>query len=659
MSANPGVADAAQLTPAPFQPYLPIEQHGLIGDRRTAALVAADGTLNWLCLPSYDSPSVFGALLDAERGGWWRYGPVAPEIGQQQYAGETAALVTTWQTDTGTLELTDLLAWPQDQRPPGSEQRHVIIRRLRCLRTSAADTSIVCTMRIVPRDNLRGPAAVQPTNDGPIFVLGSPAPRLRLGLWTSFPLTTSAHEASASFVLRAGETAWAVLACEESPADWTVARAQYSFDQALHYWQAWQRTLIYTGPRADCVRRSALLVHLLSYAPTGSLVAAPTTSLPERIGGERNYDYRYAWVRDASMSLAIVSLLGDTRSGQRYMDWLMQLSSVTDAPLQVVYRVDGGDTLDEHAHHDLDGYRQSRPVRTGNRAFQQRQLDSLGFLAECALVYLEHGGAWRDQHWQMIRRAADYTAEHWQLPDSGIWELPQQDHYVSSKVMSWVTLKRAVQIARRTGHRREISRWRVTMATIHAEVMQRGWSEQLQAFRQRYDVDTLDAAALLIPVMGFLPARHPRVIATVAQIEATLTINGFVHRFVARETPGHADLPVGEFEGAFLPCTFWLATTYAKQGRTADAESILERAEAIAGPLGFFAEEVDVRSRTFLGNSPLLWAQMEYVQAIVELAKARPLDAARYYLGAAVIQIKRLWKKQEPRAKNQERGADT
>lgn len=660
MSSDHAAADPPQPAPAPFLSYLPIEQHGLIGDRRTAALVAADGTINWLCLPSYDSPSVFGALLDAERGGWWRCGPAIAEIGQQQYADETAALVTTWQTEAGTLELTDLLAWPQDRRPPGSQQRRVVIRRLRCLRTVAPELGVACTMHIVPRDDFRSPATVELTSSGPIFVLGDPAPRLRLGLWASFPLTIGADQASASFTLRSGETAWTVLACDESPTDWTVARAQYSFDQALSYWRAWQRTLIYTGPRAHCVRRSALLVHLLSYAPTGSLVAAPTTSLPERIGGERNYDYRYAWVRDASMSLAIVSLLGDTRSGQRYMDWLMQRSSVTDAPLQVVYRVDGGDTLDEHAHHDLDGYRESRPVRTGNRAFRQRQLDSLGFLAECALVYLQHGGAWRDEHWQMIRHAADYTAEHWQLPDSGIWELPHQDHYVSSKVMSWVTLKRAVQIARRTGHARETSRWRATMATIHAEVMRRGWSERLQAFRQRYDTDTLDAAALLIPVMGFLPARHPRVVATVAQIEATLTIDGFVHRFVARDTPGHLDLPVGAFEGAFLPCTFWLATTYAKQGRTVEAEAILERAEAIAGPLGLFAEEVDVRGRAFLGNSPLLWAQMEYVQAIVELAKARPLDAARYYLGAAVIQLKRLLRteNQEPRTEGNKRAKE-
>lgn len=642
MPAHSSADGTPQAAIAPFQPYLPIEQHGLIGDRRTAALVAADGTLNWLCLPCYDSPSAFGALLDAERGGWWRFGPATPEIGQQRYIDETAALCTTWQTAAGTIELTDLMAWPQDERPLGSEQRHVVIRRLRCLATAEHNGSVDCTLQIVPRDDFDTAAHIETTAQGVIFTLGAPTPRLTLGLWASFPLRADIDRADAHFTLRAGETHWAVLACDETPEQWTVARAQYSFEQALRYWHAWQQTLIYTGPRAPQVRRSALLVHLLSYAPTGSLVAAPTTSLPERIGGERNYDYRYAWVRDASMSLAIVSLLGDTRSGQRYMDWLTERESITDAPLQVVYRVDGDTDLPERERHDLSGYRESRPIRIGNRAFEQRQLDSLAFLAECALVYFDHGGVWRDEYWTMMKEAADYTAANWQLPDSGIWELPHLDHYVSSKVMSWIVLKRVVQIATRIGRRRETKHWRATMKTIHAEVMQRGWSDQLGAFRQRYDTDTLDAAALLIPVMGFLPTKHPRVVATVAQIEARLTIDGFVHRFIASETPGHPDLPVGEFEGAFLPCTFWLATTYAKQGRTADAEAILARAEAIAGPLGFFAEEVDVRSQTFRGNSPLVWAQIEYVQAIVELAKAQPVDTARYLLGAARIQLRRL-----------------
>lgn len=435
---------------------------------------------------------------------------------------------------------------------------------------------------------------------------------------------------------------WAVLESGAAGVPWSVERATRAFDDTVRAWHDWTGGLSYTGPRSDRVKRSALLVHLLSYAPSGSLVAAPTTSLPERIGGDRNYDYRFAWVRDASLSLAILSLLGDTRAAMRSMDWLAGLDSSVDAPLQVVYGIDGRTDLAQRERHNLAGYRESLPVRIGNDAFSQRQLDSLGYLADCALIYLDQGGRWRDAYWQMVRRAADYTAAHWQRPDSGIWELPAEQHYVSSKVMSWVTLERAVKLGEALGRAGETDRWRAAMGAIKAEVLERGWSARLGAFRQRYEADSLDASALLIPVMGFLPADDPRVRATVAQIERTLTIDGFVHRFVAAEMPGEQPLPVGEFEGAFLPCTFWLATTYAQMGRADAAEAILERAEAVAGDLGLFAEEIDARGRTFLGNTPLLFAQVEYVRAVLELARSRPLDQLRLLPGMFERKVKEL-----------------
>jgi GH15 family glucan-1,4-alpha-glucosidase len=385
-----------------------------------------------------------------------------------------------------------------------------------------------------------------------------------------------------------------------------------------------------------------MAVRLLGYAPTGALVAAPTTSLPERVGGDRNYDYRLAWVRDASLSLAILSLLGDTTAAQGYMDWLAGLDSSTDSPLQVVYRVDGRIDVTQQERTDIAGYRESRPVRFGNHAFEQRQLDSLGYFNDCALVYLDHGGAWSDAYWTVVQAAADYTVANWRLPDSGIWELPAEQHYVSSKVMSWVTLERAIQIARKTGHRTDIDRWAAEAEVIHQEVMDHGWSDRLGAFTQRYEADTLDAAALLIPVMGFLPGDHPRVVATTDRIAETLAIDGLVHRFVASETPGHPDLPLGEFEGAFLPCTFWLATAYAKDGRAESAERILQKVEESVGDLGLLAEEIDARSGAFLGNTPLLFSQVEYVRAVMEVAKARPIDRARMMLGMAEQRVRRV-----------------
>ncbi|MBA2595369.1 MAG: glycoside hydrolase family 15 protein, partial [Chloroflexia bacterium] len=556
--------------PLPFIPYPPIERHGVIGDRRTAALVAADGTIDWLCLPDYDGPSIFGTLLDAGRGGFWRLGPVDPTLGAQRYVGESAALQTVWETEDFVLVLTDVMLAPEDERMAGAEGRRTIVRHVHCTRGAVS-----CLSHVQPRRDFVSAVTVRSAPGGIVFE----ADEIHLSLWSSHPLLAGDDSVSTTVQLQPGEAVWAVLSLGELPDAWTEARARGALAETIHYWEDWNRHLSYTGPRSDRMRRTAQTVHLLGYAPAGSLVAAPTTSLPERIGGDRNYDYRFAWVRDASLSLAILSLLGDREAARRYMDWLSELSSSTDSPLQVVYRVTGGTDLTQQERGDLAGYRESLPVRIGNHAFDQRQLDSLGYLADCALIYLKQGGAWRDAYWHMIRAAADYTVANWRLPDSGIWELPGEQHYVSSKVMSWVTLQRAIEIAKRTGHAAEIDGWLTTMDAIHAEVMARGWSDRLKAFTQRYEADTMDAAALLIPVMGFLPADHPRVIATVEQIVASLTIDGLVHRFIAAETPRHEDLPLGEFEGAFLPCTFWLATTYAMMGRPDEAQAILERVE--------------------------------------------------------------------------------
>lgn len=268
-----------------FMPYPPIEQHGIIGDRRTAALIAADGTLDWLCLPDYDRTPSFGALLDARRGGFWRMGSIEVIPGKQGYRDNIALLVTTWSTAEGELELTDLMATPEDEREPGAAGRRVILRRLRCLQGA-----LTCTMQIVPRHDFQSAPNILPRPGGLILELGDH----HLALWSSQPLDNAEAGAATAFTLHAGEEAWAVLALDEAPADWTIERARASLEAAATYWRQWAAGLAYTGPRGDMVRRSAMAVHLLSYAAAGSLVAAPTTSLPERIGGDRNYDYRYA-----------------------------------------------------------------------------------------------------------------------------------------------------------------------------------------------------------------------------------------------------------------------------------------------------------------------------------------------------------------------------
>ncbi len=342
-----------------FIPYPPIERHGVIGDRRTAALVAADGTLDWLCLPDYDGTVIFGALLDEARGGFWSAGPAGMALGRQRYQDDSATLVTCWADDEGDLELTDAMAWPGGARAPGREDQRIVLRRLRCTRGG-----VRCAIEVSPRDDFRATGALKPTRDGFGLAVGGH----RVEFWSDRAGEVDEARFRSTFRLDEGETAWIVLALGEVREHWTPARAEHVLVESTRYWHDWVGDLAYTGPRRDRIRRSALTVHLLSYAPNGSLVAAPTTSLPERVGGDRNYDYRFAWIRDASLSLASLSLLGDTEAAGAYMDWLVGLGSATDAPLQVVYRIDGDTDLAQQERMDLAGYRGSRPVRWGPTA---------------------------------------------------------------------------------------------------------------------------------------------------------------------------------------------------------------------------------------------------------------------------------------------------
>ena len=597
--------------------FPPIQSHGMIGDRRTGALVAADGTIDWFCAPEFDGPPVLGALLDPERGGDCRLGPANALLGKQTYACGSALLVTQWEEGEhgASIELTDAMAWPGDERAEATRDQRVIIRRLRVKGDAAA------YFECRPRRDFAAPGAMRRVNGGASveFADGS------FGIWTSFPTALASPSLFSEMKCRAGEDYWAVLGWNVSPAAWSAERAATVFGEAERYWREWSAGLTsgIGGPRAEALRRSAITVQMLSHAHLDCAVAALTTSLPERIGGDLNYDYRYAWVRDASLSLAFLARMGKPKEVGCYLDWLCRLRSDTEAPLQVCYQLNGSPPAKPNELPGLRGYRDSRPIRNGNRAAAQLQLGSLGFLADCARIYLDEGGAWREEFWGLIRRIADFTAAHWQEEDSGIWELPEKAHFVASRVMSWVVLERAAHIAARTGHAREIDGWREVAAVIHREVMDKGWCEEKGAFRQRYDSDALDAAALLIPLMEFLPPDHPRVASTLDALEHELVIDGLLHRFDPRNTPGVEPLPIGKFEGAFLPCVFWHAHALARADRCEEAEALLARCEAIAGPPGIFAEEADAAQDVFLGNTPLLFSQVEYARAAMALHHAR------------------------------------
>lgn len=599
-----------------------IEGHAAIGDRRTAALVAADGTLDWWCLPDFDGPPIFDALLDGGQGGFCRLGPIDVGLGQQDYLPGTTAVTTRWASGASSqvIEVTDVMAWPQDERADGLAGARVILRRLRVTEGEAG-----VTFAVFPRWNFTAlPAAVERLSDNALtfgFEAGT------LGLWTSLPVTATATGALEEWTVQAGEEHWVVLGWNLPPTGWSAQRASGAFAAALAYWQEWSAGLDLrcAGERATAAQRSALTTQLLTHAEHGAAVAGVTTSLPERLGGDRNYDYRYAWVRDASLALALLARLGKADQVRCYFHWLAQRGSSTDSPLQVVYGVDGRTSLKEKKVANVRGYANSLPVRTGNRAAKQRQLGSLASLADCVRIYLEHGGKQLgEKHWSLVRAAADYTVKSWRKKDSGVWELEQEAQYVSSRAMAWVVLERASWIAAHTGYGKlaEMDRWREEAICIHEEVMDLGWCEAKQAFRQRYDNDTLDAAALLIPLMRFLPPDHPRCVSTLAAVERELVVDGLLHRFDPQATLGGKQLPIGEFEAAFVPCVCWHAHFLALLGRVDEARGLLARCDAVAGSVGLFAEQIDPRQNRFLGNSPLLFSHAEYVRAAIAIHDA-------------------------------------
>jgi GH15 family glucan-1,4-alpha-glucosidase len=598
---------------SPTIPYPAIEQHGVIGDRRTAALVAADGTINWLCLPDYDGPIVFGAVLDWLQGGHWKLGPAALISGVQHYLEHSTVLRTHWTLEAGTLLLTDAMLWPEDHRAPEHAAGRVLVRHLQC-----TQGRVSCLFDFQPRYMFAESGLSLSTDSRGIRVH---LRELDLQLWSTAPLQVCASTVRNAFDLEAGQDVWAVLALRSYYPAWSVQRAQAAVQETMQYWRCWLSHLHDHGALQSRMQRAAMTIHLLTYSPGGCVVAAATTSLPERLGGTWNADYRLSWVRDTSLACAALTWLGDWHETEHYLRWLTTLPPRGATPFQVLYGIHGETAPVQHDMQAAFGYRGSRPVRLGNHAYKQVQMGSLGFLADCALIYLQAGGTWRPEYGDIIRAIAEYTVDHWQQADNGIWELQTRQHYVSSKVMSWVALDRAIHITQRTAPALPTRHWEQARAAIHEEVMQRGWSERLGAFRQRYEGDNLDAAALLIPVMDFLSAEHPRVLATLERVATHLTIDGLVFRFDPRDTPGVSRLPMGQMEGAFLPCTFWLATAYAKASQPARALAILERVESLAGALGLFAEGIDPRTRSFAGNTPLLFSHIEYVRARLSLAR--------------------------------------
>ena len=597
-----------------FVAFPPIEKLGVISDRRTAVIIAADGTVCWCCLPNYDAEPIFGALLDVEKGGFYRLGPKIRLFGEQQYECDTAILRTQWQGHGYLLELSDAMLWPESTRPIEREKRRVMVRRLR-----AVTGTCNCTLSMELRPDFGAPVVAEAVGGRFIF----DTPRGRISFWTSVPLIVTADGVGAEFKLSEGQDVWAILDFGNIHEAWDREQAEKAIGVTSRYWLSWMAGLDPPRTRNQLVRRSALLVQMLTFAPTGAPLAAPPTSLPERIGGSPNYDYRYSWIRDASLSINLLSMLGQTAEAGRYFDWLEHLPLGEKMALQVVYRIDGGKKMPLIERNELTGYRESRPIRIGNPAADMVELDSFGYLADAALIFLDHGGQWRNEFWDLIRHIADFTAERWLKPNSGIWELLPAKHFVSSKIMSWVTLDRAIRIGEKLARADVPGNWRAAVDAIWAEVMERGWSEHMGSFRQHSDSETIDAALLLIPLMGFLPADDPRVSGTLAQIEARLMINGFVYRFVTSKSDQSRKSAARRRGGCIFDVHLLACSRLCITGRKEKAAAILRPSGSLVAKTGLFFEAVDTRIPAMMGNFPLMFSQVEYAKAVIACAANR------------------------------------
>ena len=586
--------------------YHAISDYGAIGNTRTLALVGKDGSIDWLCWPRFDSPSVFGALLDSRKGGRFQVCPDGPYTSCQRYIEDTNVLVTTFQMPTGTLQLTDFMACGEDQQGEVRRENR-LFRVARC-----TEGEVPLRVRYQPRPNYGGDAEYIRLAEKAISLVAGSAPMV---LESSVPLFVQDDLAEASLSLRAGEIAAFTLSdgVGLSPQEWGT-----SLQETTAFWQRWAVRCSYEGPWRKALVRSALALKLLIYSPTGAVVAAPTTSLPEQVGGARNWDYRYAWLRDAGMTLNALFSLGYSREAERYGDWVLRTlqGCQCGVDLKVMYNIDGGCLLHEEELDRLEGYRGSKPVRVGNAAHTQEQLDVYGEVLDCLAVCRVFGKAREPGAWSAIIRLVEHVVQYWNKPDSGIWEVRSKpQHFTYSKVMAWVALDRAIRASEQFRLRADLPRWRRERERIKVDILEKGVAGDPAALVRAYDDPIPDAANLLVVGTGFLPLDHPLLAATVDSVLRNLGRDALVYRYL-----GDDGLP-GQ-EGAFLPCSFWLVEALARTGRVSEAAEMFEEVLSCANRLGLLPEEIDPDTKEYLGNYPQALSHIAVINAALALEVA-------------------------------------
>ncbi|GAA4231742.1 glycoside hydrolase family 15 protein [Actinomadura meridiana] len=598
---------------------LRIEDYGLLGDTQTAALVGRDGSIDWLCLPRFDSPACFASLLGDEHAGFWRLAPASASGGasaasgdglctRRRYRGDTLILETEWETPDGAVRLIDFM-------PPRGEAADAV----RIVEGVSGRVPMHMEMRL--RFDYGRIVPWMRRREGEHNAIAGPD-----AAWLRTPVELEGHNLTtyADFTVSAGDRVPFVLTYQPSHLPRPKAvEAEQALTDAETFWSEWMRSYDYDGRWDAAVRRSLITLKALTYAPTGGIVAAATTSLPELLGGSRNWDYRFCWLRDATFTLQALLGTGFVAEAKQWREWLLRAVAGDPADLQIMYAIDGTRRLTEFTVDWLSGYEGSAPVRVGNAASDQFQLDTWGEVLDGLHLGRRAGIEADDDAWDVQRALLDFLEGHWSDPDNGLWEIRGDPrHFVHSKVLAWTGVHRAVQAVEHYGLDGPVDKWKELRERIHADVCEHGYDADRGTFTQYYGSRGLDASLLLIPETGFLPWNDPRVVGTVDEVQRDLYRDGFMLRYDT-ETDGGVDGLSGG-EGAFLACTFWLADALHAIGRTKQATDLFERLLGLRNDLGLLSEEYDTAAGRQIGNTPQAYSHVGLVNTARRLSGTRP-----------------------------------
>ena len=601
--------------------YPNIADHGLIGDLQTAALVTTDGIVDWFCTPRFDSPSVFASLLDADRGGYFRVSPDTDNyVTKQLYFPDTAILITRFMTADGVGEVHDFMPVIEG----AATDRHRLVRHLRVVRGSMR-----FVVDIQPAfDYARKPHKLDVTDNGAVFESDG----MELTMHSTAPLDAESTRRSgftlerhgdglrATRTMQAGEGGGVVLeSMGGQPRRMAVEELDRLEDDTAKFWRAWVHRSSYAGRWREVVTRSAITLKLMIYKPTGAPVAAPTTGLPEQVGGERNWDYRYTWIRDGSFSLYALLGLGYADEARAFAAWMRQrgkeLKPGAEHPLNIMYRVDGSSDLTEESLDHFEGWRGSRPVRVGNGAADQLQLDIYGEMLDAAYLGDTNGMQIFAEGWGQISALIDWLCEHWDQPDEGIWETRggRQD-FTYGRFQSWIAFDRAIRMASHRGFPADLARWTQARDAVYRQIMTKGWNSEVGAFTQHYSTEVLDSSLLMMPLQGFIAPEDPMWLSTLNAMDRELVSDSLVYRYNPSASP---DGLAGD-EGTFSLCTFWYVDALARAGRLDEARLTFEKMHTYANHLGLFSEEISSTGEQ-LGNFPQAFSHLALISAAINL----------------------------------------